>query len=305
MRWETEPVSCPVCSAGAFIPLFHNDAHGFGLRTVFCTDCGLVYLNPRPTAAEYERLYSGIYENLFPTAWELPLAELKANRRLEWYKKYLSPGINLLEVGPGDGAFLKLLKEQTEVSAFGIEPSPKAVEVCRRRGLDVQQGYLSCGDKRFNALAAFHVLEHSLDPIAMLRQFWQSLEFGGILLIEVPNITGSWHGLGMIHIAHPQQFCPATLGIALNKAGFEVMSLDAIEEPVFESSIRAIARKAQHPQNKIFRPPVSTIPLIFQERLANWKFDLLKYRLKRLVFRYSGIAALKKASALRKLSTAT
>lgn len=304
MHWKTEIVSCPICSSSSSIPLFNNDSHGFGLHSVLCEQCSLVYFNPRPTEAEYQRLYTGIYEKLFPSAWDLKLAEFKAERRLQWYRNYLTPGSNLLEVGPGDGAFLKLLKQQTKVTISGVEPSPDAVAVCHRRGLAVQQGYFEPTGQTFNTLAAFHVLEHSLSPVSLLCKFWHALNDDGMLFIEVPNIMGRWNGLGMIHIAHPQQFCPASLSIALDKAGFDIVSIDAIEEPVFESSIRAIAKKTANHKNQLIEPPIQEIEWIFSNRLANWKTDLLKYRAKRFAYRISGFAALQRAMAMRRLSAA-
>jgi transcription elongation factor Elf1 len=80
---EVESVSCNLCGSDNSVELFSNDSHGFGLHTVMCKNCGLVYLNPRPTSSEYARLYSGIYETLFPTAWDLSLADFKASRRLQ------------------------------------------------------------------------------------------------------------------------------------------------------------------------------------------------------------------------------
>jgi SAM-dependent methyltransferase len=280
MHWEVEAVSCSLCRTDNSIELFNNDSHGFGLRTVICKNCGLVYLNPRPTAAEYARLYSGIYETLFPTAF--------------------------LEVGPGDGAFLKLLKANSGLkSVSGIEPSPKAVEVCRKRGLDVEEGYLTSTSPagQFDCVAAFHVLEHALDPMSLLRVFHSRLNDNGTLLVEVPNILGNWRGLGMIHIAHPSQFSPDSLRFALSLAGFRVLAIDALEEPVFESSIRAIARKVTTSEAPV-RPavPVLEIQRLFNERLATWKLDLFKYRAKRTVFRLTGVTAAKRFLSLRRLS---
>jgi SAM-dependent methyltransferase len=197
-----------------------------------------------------------------------------------------------MEVGPGDGAFLKLLKAECRLgSVSGIEPSPKAAAVCRRRGLNVEEGYLTSSSPagQFDCIAAFHVLEHALDPINLLRVFHSRLNDNGTLLIEVPNILGNWRGLGMIHIAHPYQFSPDSLRFALSLAGFRVLAIDALEEPVFESSVRATARKSATSEMPA-RPgaPISAVQSLFNHRLSSWKLDLFKYRAKRTVFRLTG-----------------
>jgi SAM-dependent methyltransferase len=295
MKWKLETVPCAICSTDSDLPLFKNDSHGFGLQTVMCSKCGLVYLNPRPTPAEYERLYSGIYEKLFPSAWNTGESELAAERRFECYHQHI--GSSLLEVGPGDGSFLSLVSQEG-VTVSGIDLSPYAVNHCQRRGLNVRQGYFAVSKKRYASIAAFHVLEHSLDPVGLLRQFRDSLEHGGRLFIEVPNILGKWTGLGMIHIAHPVQFCPDSLQAALHLAGFEVIAMTELEERPFESSLRVLAVRS-----KLLRPPsfncqAERIQATFRERLSHWKTDLFKYRVKRAAFNLSGLSAIR-ANRLR------
>lgn len=141
---QVEFVTCNACHADSTVLLFENDSRGFGLHTVACRRCGLVYLNPRPTQSVYERLYAGDYEQLFPSAWSLPVAFEKAERRVAWYRKYLANSTQLLELGPGDGAFLQRVQSKFRCcSILGLEPSPKAREVCARRRLPVRSGYIN------------------------------------------------------------------------------------------------------------------------------------------------------------------
>jgi SAM-dependent methyltransferase len=50
----------------------------------------------------------------------------------------LAPSI--LEIGCGDGRRLAWLKDNRKFECFGIEPSERAVEIARRRGIDVRRG---------------------------------------------------------------------------------------------------------------------------------------------------------------------
>jgi hypothetical protein len=178
-RWQLEYVPCNLCGANSTLPLFGNDSHGFGLRTVVCALCGLIYFNPRPTAEEYRRMYDGLYEKLFPNAW-LPetAADEAAKRRLQWYGDLLKPDLRLLEIGPGRGAFLEAVRSTVAgANVFGIEPSPDAVKACRARHLNVQHGYVDdlSGVPAMDMIAAFHVLEHALAPSALLADLWDDL----------------------------------------------------------------------------------------------------------------------------------
>lgn len=47
---------------------------------------------------------------------------------------------NVLEIGCGDGRRLAWLKDHRKFECFGIEPSERAVEIARSRGIDVRRG---------------------------------------------------------------------------------------------------------------------------------------------------------------------
>ena len=294
--WQLESVSCNLCSSNLPVLLFSNDSHGYGLNTVCCSCCGLVYLDPRPTAREYARLYQGLYEKLYPSAW-LPgsLGEAIAETRFTWYSKYLTPGTTLLEIGPGSGAFLDTVqKKASGVAVFGIEPSPDAVKACQERGLKVDKGYINdfSGPPVVDRIAAFHVLEHALDPTELLIELWKRLAPGGLLFAEMPNIRGRWSGLGMIHVAHPYQYSPNTFRALVEKTGFEVVEMEELEEKGFEASFRCIARKVENPLPDTLVVALQDSPtdlgVLFQERMRRWQADLIRFKSKRVVFRILG-----------------
>jgi SAM-dependent methyltransferase len=295
--WQLEAVSCNLCGSSQPMLLFSNDSHGYGLNTVCCSCCGLVYLDPRPTAREYECLYQGLYERLYPSAW-LPgaLGEAIAEKRLSWYSGLLTPGIKLLEIGPGSGAFLDAVQKKVPGAAvFGVEPSPDAVKACQERGLKVDRGYIEnfSGPAAVDCIAAFHVMEHALDPTTLLRELWKRLSPGGLLLAEAPNILGRWHGLGMIHVAHPYQYSPNTFQALLEKTGFEVVEMVDLEEKRFEASFRCVARKVTEPSAPSLSPTgiqdvATDLGVLFQERLNGWQADLIRFKLKRVIFRMLG-----------------
>jgi SAM-dependent methyltransferase len=224
------------------------------------------------------------------------LGDSIAQTRLRWYSDFLTPEIKLLEIGPGSGAFLDAVQKKAPGAAvFGVEPSPDAVKACRDRGLKVDRGYIEnfSGPAVVDCIAAFHVLEHALDPTALLVELWKRLSPGGLLFAEAPNIVGRWHGLGMIHVAHPYQYSPTTFRALLEKTGFEVVQMAALEEKGFESSFRCVARKVKEPSSASL-PPIglrdaaTDLGVLFQERLSGWQADLIRFKLKRLVFRILG-----------------
>ena len=56
---DMETVPCNLCGETSSIEVARKDKFGLALTTVVCTNCGLLYLNPRPTAASYRSFYEG------------------------------------------------------------------------------------------------------------------------------------------------------------------------------------------------------------------------------------------------------
>lgn len=151
--------------------------------------------------------------------------------RLEWdvFARHLpkpSRGRNrLLDVGCGNGDFL-LRAKRSGWSATGIDFDSAAVDVARRRGLDVQLGTI--GDlspfARFDAITLSHVIEHAPDPVGLLRQLWTRLEPGGLLWMITPNIDGPGfrrHGRYWTTLDVPRHlvmFNPSSLTTAIRRA---------------------------------------------------------------------------------------
>jgi SAM-dependent methyltransferase len=102
-------------------------------------------------------------------------------------------GLPLLDIGPGRGEWLDLMREH-EFPAYGIDTSAMFVETAKTRGLDVRlgDGIAHLGEVDEGSLAAvtaFQVVEHI--PFDSLRRLLdgalQALMPGGLLLLETPN----------------------------------------------------------------------------------------------------------------------
>jgi len=195
-RWQPtlEATACPACGSAHAHPIFPQDRHGLGLATHLCLRCGLLYLNPRPTASSYAQFYEHAYESYFPSRARLiaqpNLPAATAQLRLAAYRHLLPPGSRLLELGAGDGAFLRALNALPTVEAFGVEPSALCRELCLSRGGSIiapSLEDLSPSDPPYSHAAAFHVLEHCVNPVETLRSLGARLAHGGTLLLDVPN----------------------------------------------------------------------------------------------------------------------
>jgi SAM-dependent methyltransferase len=55
---DTEKVPCNLCGSDSCVEIGGRDKYDLAVSSVMCRKCGLLYLNPRPTAESYGRFYS-------------------------------------------------------------------------------------------------------------------------------------------------------------------------------------------------------------------------------------------------------
>jgi 2-polyprenyl-3-methyl-5-hydroxy-6-metoxy-1,4-benzoquinol methylase/rubredoxin len=174
--------ACPVCGADRMSVL------DSAANLCECLGCGYVFDNPRPTLSALIHFYSQ------PAKYDSWLAEEHARdalwtRRLRKLLPLAKPG-SLLDVGAGIGQFLALARPCfTEV--YGTEVSESAIRIARNKyGLPLYPGEIqdiSFGDKQFDNITIFHVLEHVPDPRCVVEKCTSLLSRGGVLVIAVPN----------------------------------------------------------------------------------------------------------------------
>lgn len=100
-----------------------------------------------------------------------------------------------LDLGCGRGEWLEILKENY-IEASGIDINSKAVEICKRKGLDVKKidalSFLSnLQDSSLDLVSAFHLFEHlPFETISLLfDEIKRVLKEGGFFIMETPNPT--------------------------------------------------------------------------------------------------------------------
>lgn len=205
--------------------------------------------------------------------WPLPAAETNAafetpevtaqmaafdDRRLPWLlqrlqliQRHMPAGapLTLLDVGCGAGRLLgAAAREGWQVA--GLELSPGFAAEARRHvpSATITQGdILQAAPTRlgtFQAIIALDVIEHVLDPSAMLARLSAMLPPGGLLLIQTPNagsLRARLHGPGWnmrIPAYHFHLFSPAGLRLLLGRHGFTVVHAHTASGTGDESGLR-------------------------------------------------------------------
>jgi SAM-dependent methyltransferase len=205
---------------------------------VQCSQCGLVYQNPRPGLAAMAAHYPADY-----ASYQIG-GQRRADRLAAWAYEYglwkrsrfvtrRKRGGKLLDVGCATGEFLEHMRRQGAWQVYGVEINPEVAATARRRhGLEVFAGALEAAryaDAQFDVVTLGDVLEHAHDPAALLREIARILKPGGVVVIRVPNLNGwsarlagrYWAGLDAPR--HLYVFTPQTLGRLLARNGLCVL----------------------------------------------------------------------------------
>lgn len=141
----------------------------------------------------------------------------------------------ILDVGCGNGRFLARMRE-LGWNPHGVEPDPEAAALARNRGFGdaVAIGYLDDVPLQagsFDVVTLRHVVEHSHDPVNLLRQCARLLCPGGRLVALTPNVKGLGHRIfhgSWGELDPPRHLClfsPATLKRCVTEAGLRVLNI--------------------------------------------------------------------------------
>lgn len=216
---------------------------------VRCVRCGALLSRPVRSDDELLAFYEATEDPLYlheEEARRSTFAEL-----LGWIEGYHVGGRRLFELGSHAGVFLSVASA-AGWDASGIEPSRWAVEEGMRRfGVDLEHGTAEDAQRpaaSLDVIAMFEVLDHLADPAAVLTNLRPMLAPEGLLAGSVTDhrgVHGRFAGSRWPWFirAHRTYFNPTTLGVALRRAGFELVSWRTVPARIHLSYLAERARQ--------------------------------------------------------------
>ena len=186
---------------------------------------------------DYEAIYSEAYYRGQGADTKLNYVEeaehpTRTVRRYEWRGiaervgalTSVSPETAWLDYGCGTGGLVSFLRGQG-VQATGFEQG-WCVPRLRDHGVPtIEEAAFAAHAGHFDIVTAIEVIEHTIDPVGVLRQIRSLLKPGGLLFLTTANAAPfadrleSWRY--MTPEVHISFFEPATLARALEQAGFQ------------------------------------------------------------------------------------
>lgn len=268
---DAETHVCPVCGGGSRHAFDAWDRNREVTPRRFpyyrCGACRTVFLAEVP--ADLQRYYDTDYYPLDADgqpSWtggaEHPAARA-ATYRVELIKRYVQAG-RLVEIGSGNGAFA------VAASRAGFDVTAMEMDERCCRYLESQPGIEAIHSDRpldvlatlppVDVIAIWHVLEHLLDPVAVLRRAAEMLEPGGLLAIAVPNVDSlQFRALGKrwAHVDAPRhlRLVPAdTLTRLGSDAGLRRVEITTNDPDGYECNLFGWARALQRHRTDVVPP---------------------------------------------------
>ena len=225
-----EHTRCNLCGGGDEVVVGTRDRDGRPLRTVLCRTCGLVWTNPRPSAADMNAYYETTYRADYKGQTAPPLRKivrgfLGAADRREALRPFKAR--TMVDVGCGAGELVYMMR-RAGVDASGLDPGVEFTGFARAvLGVPTQSASVdgaSIPAESQDLVTMFHALEHVPDPRAVLATVRGWLTPGGHAVVEVPNIAARVQAPShQYHYAHLYHFTGGTLGALGEVAGLRLV----------------------------------------------------------------------------------
>jgi 2-polyprenyl-3-methyl-5-hydroxy-6-metoxy-1,4-benzoquinol methylase len=245
-RDDWEQFECLCGSTGGQV-LTEVDRYGLPYRKVLCTDCGLLRVTPRWTAARYARFYQDHYRDLYSPLASNDGAEtlrrLAAGAGATLVSQFVEQAWNslgstavpnpvIIEIGAGGGWNLARLSQRW--TRIGYDADERFLELGRSTfGIDMRNGFVAealLQLQEADVILLSHVLEHVPDPVATLRALSAAARPDALILIEVPGIfrlhKTSLDPMQYWQNAHTFTFCAKTVVDTCRRAGLEPLQVD-------------------------------------------------------------------------------
>lgn len=185
-----ESVACNLCGGFSHESVYRMPDQKYHpdewFQVVQCRDCGLGFVNPRPTQSAIDRYYPRDFFDYFDE--DIRFHQVRYAREADFLPK-IPQGSNpsrLLDVGCANGAFPRFVRnigwevEGVEIAASSTPIDDFPVHRCIFPDIPIHA-------PRYDVVTAWAVLEHVHDPMSYFEKAAQVLKRGGSFIFQVTN----------------------------------------------------------------------------------------------------------------------
>ena len=244
MSMNTCKEQCLVCE-GKSLEALCRMASWYGVKmfhkVAICRDCGHIQVYPlfdeQESAIVNKRFFGKKY---LPAGIQNPHNSKKENKLDERLSPYLRAGLNILDVGAGEGWAMDYFRKH-DCRYFAIEAVARLAETIRERGgtvigkslFDHGEDY----ENFFDVVVFRAILEHMLNPLAALSRVQHFLNSSGLVYLSVPNAANFSVRKGFrtsyLRPVHISYFCGGNVLRLAHSAGLRPVCAQSADMDVF------------------------------------------------------------------------
>ncbi|GJD77146.1 class I SAM-dependent methyltransferase [Methylobacterium gregans] len=252
------PAACNLCGCADSVVVAESDRRLKVLRSISCTQCGLIRTDPMPTPAElaeyYATAYRADYQLAFaggPPPHHVKRSGREAAFRADLLAPKLVPGARLLDFGSGSGEFLAAARAKG-CDVIGVEPGRDYAAFARKTyGVEVldEADDATFAPGSFDVISTHHVLEHLRDPAEVMERLARWLKPDGRLYAAVPNMAATGKPPHeRFHFAHVHGYVRETFDLLARRAGL------VPDEAYWREDTTVVYRKTDAPAGRLAVP---------------------------------------------------
>jgi SAM-dependent methyltransferase len=199
---ELVPVeACNLCGSTELVELSRRDRYGYPAGLAMCRACGLGFLSPRLSAAEYESFYEHVYR---------PLVSAYHGRRIDTetvqddqraYADELVPFLHehlprlpatVLDVGGSTGIVAAAVRDAFGARATVLDPAPDELAQAEATGMETVAGFaedFDPGERRWDLVLLCQTIDHLLDVRATLASLRRLTAPDGRAFVDVLDLV--------------------------------------------------------------------------------------------------------------------
>jgi SAM-dependent methyltransferase len=189
---DTELVACSLCGSNENT-LWAEENNYFCVK---CSNCGLLFVNPRPSKKYINEAASlGVHffnnKKFLDGRAKFKLSKINNFRRviLKLNKNLNKSELKWLDVGAGHGEFLFALKNIIKNKSIieGIDPMEHKVKLARKKGLIMHHGFVKDIKGQYDVISLLDVFSHVPDFKELLNTMKKHLYPDGEIIIKTGN----------------------------------------------------------------------------------------------------------------------
>ncbi len=231
--------ACNLCGSSEFVTIAHRDRYGFPQRADACVRCGLVFLNPLMTPAEYREFYSRTYRPLLSAYYGRRVNAETIQQEQSDYADHLAsvlephaPKGRHLDVGGSTGVVARRLADRFGLESTVLDPSPDELRHAKELGLETIAGLLEDVDPGtgYDLISVCQTVDHLLDVASAMVRLRRLMTDSTLLFIDIVDFRAgylrNWSIEETIKIDHPYYLTESTIEAYLVRFGYRVLDKD-------------------------------------------------------------------------------